>query len=34
MRVGSRGEFLKQITLIERAWEDVQGTKQFQGGKT
>ena len=23
MRVGSRGEFLKQITLIERAWEDV-----------
>ena len=23
MRVVSRGEFLKQITLIERAWEDV-----------
>ena len=23
MRVGSRGEFLKQLTLIERAWEDV-----------
>ena len=23
MRVGSRGEFLKQITLIEEAWKDV-----------
>ena len=23
MRVGSRAEFLKQLTFIERAWEDV-----------
>ena len=23
MRVGSRAEFLKQLTFIERAWEDI-----------
>ena len=30
MRVGSHGEFLKEITLYEKAWEDaVQGPRNM-----